>query len=35
MAIGAIGEASDATGIGGDAPSNRVPFAGAVYLYGR
>ncbi|HEY1811441.1 MAG TPA: hypothetical protein VGG74_03740 [Kofleriaceae bacterium] len=35
IAIGAIGEASDATGIAGDQTDNSVPGAGAVYVFTR
>jgi hypothetical protein len=33
LAVGATGEASNATGIGGDQTDNSAPRAGAVYLY--
>ena len=33
VAVGAIGESSAATGIGGDQADNSVPSRGAVYLY--
>ena len=33
LAVGAYGEASNATGIGGNQADNSVPSAGAVYLY--
>jgi hypothetical protein len=33
LAVGANGEDSNATGIGGDQVDNSAPFAGAVYLY--
>ena len=35
MAIGALGEASPTTGVGGDQTSNAVPLAGAVYVFTR
>lgn len=35
LAVGASGEASDATGINGDQGSNSAPGAGAVYVFGR
>ncbi len=33
LAVGAYGEASNATGIGGDDPDNSASDSGAVYLY--
>ena len=33
LAIGALNEASDATGVGGDQTNNDAPAAGAVYLF--
>ncbi len=33
LAVGAVGETSNATGIGGDQADNSTPWAGAVYLY--
>jgi hypothetical protein len=33
LAVGALGEASNATGIGGNQADNSAPAAGAVYLY--
>ena len=35
LVVGATGEASTATGIGGDQDDNAAPFAGAVYVYTR
>jgi FG-GAP repeat protein len=35
LAVGAIGEASNAGGVGGDQANNTASFAGAVYVYTR
>jgi hypothetical protein len=35
LAVGAVGEGSNATGVGGDESSNAMPGAGAVYVYRR
>ena len=33
LAVGAVGEGSNATGIGGNQANNSAPLAGAVYVY--
>lgn len=35
LAVGAIGESSDATGVGGDQFNSRAPYSGAVYVFQR
>jgi hypothetical protein len=35
LAVGAVGEGSNATGVGGDESNNAMPGAGAVYVYRR
>ena len=35
LAVGAINEDSNATGIGGDEGNNSAPYAGAVYVFSR
>lgn len=35
LAVSALGEASDATGVNGDQSDNSAPLAGAVYVFGR